>query len=122
MHLIHSAAIKSPSKLTPDFHSHHTPTHAYDPVLNDDFLRDMMHADFLLIMLNDTILNGLLEHIDLRARELPGADAALEEQIELSKGAALGFGNAVVSIDDAKEADAAPEEAGVVSPSSRRWG
>jgi len=43
---------------------------------------------------------AVLKHIDSRARELARANALLEEEIEFSEGAALGFGQAEVRVDD----------------------
>jgi hypothetical protein len=74
-----------------------------------------------------------VEHIDLSLGKLPGADAALKQDIELSKGSVLGLGESEVGVDEAQECDTAlqmvsiftyrsnqsltyPEEAGEVAP------
>lgn len=59
--------------------------------------------------------NGIKD-VDLSAGKLPCADASFEKQIQFCKGAARGLGNTEVSVDDAEEADAGPEEAGIVFP------
>jgi hypothetical protein len=47
-----------------------------------------------------------LEHVDIRTRELAGAHAVLEQQVQLGERAARGLGNAEVRVNDAEEADA----------------
>jgi hypothetical protein len=56
------------------------------------------------------------EDIDVILGEFPCRDTSLEHQVQLGEGSASGFGNAEVGVDDAEEADAAPEETGVVAP------
>jgi hypothetical protein len=48
-----------------------------------------------------------LEHVDVRARELAGAHAVLEEQVQLGERTARGLGNAEIRVNDAEEANAA---------------
>lgn len=66
-------------------------------------------------------LDGLVDgdgvkDVDLGGGELPRADPAFEQQVQLGEGAAGGLGDPEVGVDDAQEADAGPEEAGVVFP------
>lgn len=68
------------------------------------------------IIINDASLNGLIKDIDLGSGELASTNTTLEEQIQLSEGAAARLGNAEVCIYNAEEADTAPEETGVVAP------
>lgn len=46
-----------------------------------------------------------MEDVDLCSSELASADTLLEQNTELGKGTAVGFGEAEVGVDDAKEAD-----------------
>jgi hypothetical protein len=70
----------------------------------------------ILVVRNYRIVHRLAKHVDLGAGKFPRADLALEEQVQFGEGAAAGFGDAEVRIDDAEEADAGPEEAGEVTP------
>ena len=54
--------------------------------------------------------------IDLIFSKLPCGDAFLEQQVQFGEGAAAWFGHTEVCVDDAEEADCAPEETGVVAP------
>ena len=59
---------------------------------------------------------AVFEDIDVGGGEFARADLLLEEQVEFGEGAAAGFGQAEVRVDDAEEAGSTPEEAGVVAP------
>lgn len=61
----------------------------------------------LLVIVHHLLFNSLVEHIDLGLGELPGTDATLEQDIKLSKGAILGFGESEVCVDEAAECDSA---------------
>jgi len=58
--------------------------------------------------MDNAAIDMFFEDIDVRAGEFPSADAALEEKVEFGKGAALRFGNAEISVDDAEETDGRP--------------
>lgn len=58
----------------------------------------------------------IAENIHLGLSKLARTDALGEEEVEFGKGAAGGFGDAEVDVDDAEEADAGPEETGEVGP------
>ena len=55
---------------------------------------------FIAIKSSSPLDMAVLKHIDSRARKLARADALLEEEIEFSEGAALGFWQAEVGVDD----------------------
>lgn len=61
---------------------------------------------FLLIIIIRHTVNRLIKDIDISRSKLPRAHAALEQQIQLGKGTALGLGHTEVSVYNAKEADA----------------
>ena len=66
-------------------------------------------------------LNGFLycnsiKNIDLSAGEISRTDSSFEKQIQLSERATCRFGHAEVGVDDAKEANSRPKEAGVIAP------
>ena len=61
------------------------------------------------IMVSNAV-DVVVKDIDVRGGELAGADAALEEQVELGEGAALRLGDAEVRVDDAEEADCGLEK------------
>jgi hypothetical protein len=58
----------------------------------------------------------ICEDINVILGKLPCRDTSLEHEVQLGEGSAAWFGDAEVGVDDAEEADAAPEEAGVVAP------
>lgn len=67
-----------------------------------------MHIFVLLnVAVDDASLDLLVKDVDFCRGKLARAHAALKEQVELGKGAAGGFGDAEVGVDDAEEADAA---------------
>jgi hypothetical protein len=66
----------------------------------------MVNVQLLFIVMDDAGIDIFLEDVDVRAGEFPGANAALEEEVEFGEGAALRFGDAKVGVDDAAEADA----------------
>ena len=61
-------------------------------------------------------MNVLFKHVDFGSRELASADALFEQDVELGEGAACRLRKAEEGVYDAAEADAGPEEAGVVAP------
>lgn len=67
-------------------------------------------------LVDDSILDVLMVHINVSGAELARGDALLEEDVELGKGAAAGFWQAEEGVDDAEEADNSPEESGIVLP------
>ena len=72
-----------------------------------------------LILINNLPLDRLTEDIDLGTGEVPSINLPLEKQVQLRKGAALGFRDAEEGVHDAEEADSSPEEASVVTPVPR---
>ena len=87
----------------------------------------------LVKLIEDMLVDGLVEDIDLCGSELASADTLLEQDTEFGKGSTVGLGEAEVSVDDAEEADTAlervslcwrteslrgtyPEETGVIAP------
>lgn len=65
------------------------------------------------------MLHGLVKHIDLGLGELARTDPPLEEEVELRERPSIGFRHPEERVHDAEEADAAPEEAGIVTPVPR---
>lgn len=62
------------------------------------------------------MLHGLVKHIDLGLGELARTDPSLEEEVEFGKRPSIRLRDPEERVYDAKEADAAPEEAGIVAP------
>lgn len=69
-----------------------------------------------LITLHQLTIQVLRKHIYLRVLKLPRADFLLKQHIHLCKRATRRFWDTEVSVNDTKEADTAPEEAGEVAP------
>ena len=87
----------------------------------------------LVKLIEDMLVDGLVEDINLCGSELASADTLLEQDTEFGKGSTIGLGEAEVSVDDAEEADTTlervslcwrmeslrgtyPEETGVIAP------
>ena len=56
------------------------------------------------------------ELVDMGSSEVPSRDSVLKEDIQLSVGSSLGFGNSEVGPDEAKEAEAGPKESSFATP------
>lgn len=59
---------------------------------------------------------SLRKDVDLSSRKLASGNLLLEQKIEFGESSASGFGYSEVGIDDAKTADATPEETSIVAP------
>src|SRR3954463_8228754 len=59
---------------------------------------------------------GVDLELDLGGGELPGADALLEEHVQLRVGPVLGLGQTEVRPDEREPADTGPEKAGLPPP------
>lgn len=70
----------------------------------------MHHLCLGFVVLYHVARYRLVEHIDISLLELPRADTALKQEVQLCKSAACGLGKSEVGVDDAKETNASPEE------------
>ena len=59
---------------------------------------------------------SLRKDVDFGTRKLTSRNLLLEQKIELGESSASGFRDSEVGIDDAKTADAAPEETSIIAP------
>lgn len=69
-----------------------------------------------LVVVNLNLLYTVGENVDLCFCEFSCADPLLEEQVKLGESATAGLRYTEVSVNDAQEATASPEESGVVAP------
>lgn len=70
----------------------------------------------LVLAHKSTVLYTLIKDINFRLREIPCRDPLLKEKIQLSECPACWFWDAEIRVEDAKEAEAGPEEAGEETP------
>lgn len=71
-----------------------------------------------LVVVNLNLLYTVGENVDLCFCEFSCADPLLKEQVKLGESATAGLRYTEVSVNDAQEATASPEESGVVAPTT----
>ena len=78
---------------------------------------DVLNAVYLLLIsLKSTTFHIFLESIHFRLLELPSANSAFEQEIELCEGPTRGLQDSVVGVYERQQASARPEESSKVRP------
>ena len=81
----------------------------------------MDDAELPFVFVHHASFNSLVKDFDLGRGELPCADTALEQEVELRECSTLRLGYSEVSVDNATKADSSPEETGIVAPIPGTW-
>ena len=89
---------------------HHHSIIPFDHFCTSNLLARHSSAHSPLIISYRATSHCLLKNINMRARELACRDASFEQQIQLCEGPTSWLWYSEVRVDDAKEADACPEE------------
>jgi hypothetical protein len=100
-------------------HSHPSPAHASaNPLTPHPLIVPHTRIQLLLIPIHNLPFQPhlILKNVHICTRKLPRTNPSLKQQIQLRETPATRFRHPEISINDAEEADACPEEASEVRP------
>src|ERR1700761_9308523 len=90
------------------------PSHSDTPPLGN-LLR--VRSNLAVLQLTDnTLIDRLIEDVNLRLGKVPSGDLSLKEEVQLSKCSSSWLWDAEIGVNDAQKAQPCPEEGGVVAP------